>query len=354
VRILHLTDRLSERGGAHRHLLSLLEAQANEHEVCLGYGRDDGAAAPCPSVRVAGLDARTRAPHEAAALRAAFAPDVVHLHTVVNPAVLEWACGEPAVMTVQDHRYFCPTRGKWTARGEVCREPMRPEVCAACFEDGEYFGHVHALTAERLAAVRRLRLVVLSRYMRDELLAVGVPAEQVSVIPPFVHGLDHLAEPAIPPCVLFVGRLAESKGVADAVEAWRHARLDLPLVFAGTGPLRARLEADGFTVLGWLDRARLAGALRGARALLMPPRWQEPFGIAGLEALALGVPVVAWRSGGIAEWHPGPLVEWGDVAGLAAALRAAVGAPRAQPPAGFEPGALLARLARVYQDTAVS
>jgi glycosyltransferase involved in cell wall biosynthesis len=86
----------------------------------------------------------------------------------------------------------------------------------------------------------------------------------------------------------------------------------------------------------------------------MPPRWQEPFGIAGLEALALGVPVVAWRSGGIAEWHPGPLVEWGDVAGLAAALRAAVGAPRAQPPAGFEPGALLARLARVYQDTAVS
>jgi glycosyltransferase involved in cell wall biosynthesis len=57
----------------------------------------------------------------------------------------------------------------------------------------------------------------------------------------------------------------------------------------------------------------------------MPSRWQEPFGIAGIEAMSFGVPVVAWESGGIGEWHPGPgLVRWGDVAGMARALARAV------------------------------
>ena len=44
--------------------------------------------------------------------------DVVHVHNVTNPAVLEWAASPPdAVLTVQDHRFFCPSRGKWTLGG---------------------------------------------------------------------------------------------------------------------------------------------------------------------------------------------------------------------------------------------
>jgi glycosyltransferase involved in cell wall biosynthesis len=96
---------------------------------------------------------------------------------------------------------------------------------------------------------------------------------------------------------------------------------------------------------------RLPRLLRRARALLMPSRWQEPFGIAGLEALSLGVPVVAWESGGIREWHAGPLVAWGDVAGLARALRAVIGST-ASPPAGFAPAPLMDRLERVYAGAA--
>jgi len=255
-----------------------------------------------------------------------------------------------AVLTVQDHRTFCPTRGKWTARGQVCREVTAADTCAGCVEDAEYFREVYALTRERLEAVHGLTLVVLSQYMKDELAAAGVAAERNHVIPPFVHGLDRGEGPEGPPCVLFVGRLVEAKGVRESVEAWRRSRLDLPLVLAGTGPLRTRLEAEGLTVLGWLPRERLARRYRAARAVLMPSRWQEPFGIAGLEALSLGVPVVAWDSGGIREWHPGEgLVPWGDVDGLARALRAAVLEPRpVSPPPGFEPEALTARLRAVY------
>jgi glycosyltransferase involved in cell wall biosynthesis len=86
----------------------------------------------------------------------------------------------------------------------------------------------------------------------------------------------------------------------------------------------------------------------------MPSRWQEPFGIVGLEALSFGVPVVAWESGGVREWHPGPgLVEWGDVDGLARALAEAVTRPtRASEPFAAMPS--MVRLVGLYSEIAES
>ncbi len=128
-----------------------------------------------------------------------------------------------------------------------------------------------------------------------------------------------------------------------------------PLVMAGTGPLRAELTAQAgrgegpeLEAPGWVDRDRLSGLYRRALALLLPSRWQEPFGIVGLEALSFGVPVVAWESGGVGEWHPGPgLVPWGDVEGLARALADAVNRRVAQPPR-FERDETIGRLLAIY------
>jgi glycosyltransferase involved in cell wall biosynthesis len=353
VRILHLVDRLTERGGAYRHLLGMLEWLADGHEQLVAYGERAGEARiGCEAVRARGLRSRVRAPIGLDRLVTQFSPDVVHLHTVMNPAVIEWAACQRTVMTVQDHRLFCPGRGKLTMDERVCRTTMDVEVCRGCFEEAGYGESMLALTRERLAAAGRLtRLTVLSHYMKDELVAAGTPAEQVEVIPSFVHDLDHEALPDGPQCVLFVGRLVWAKGVRDAIAAWRQADLDLPLVFAGAGPFAQEAQAAGFEVLGWLDRARLSRAFKRARALLLPSRWQEPFGIVGLEALAMGVPVVAYDSGGIREWHPGPdegLVPWGDVAALAAALRTAVHR-RAGGRAGFEREALMRRLVGLYE-----
>jgi len=326
------------------------------HDVRLAVGGDEGRVPPpCPVERVPGLEARESAATPGLdALARAFAPDVIHVHTVVNPAVLEWAADRGALITVQDHRYFCPTRGKWTAAGQVCSGPMTPEACAACFDDEVYFREVYALTAARLAAVRTMRIVVLSRYMKKELAAAGVPEHRIAVVPPFVHGLDLEARPDGPPCVLFVGRLSPTKGAIEAADAWRLSRLDLPMVVAGAGPMRQGLEKRGAEVLGWLDHERLSVLYKRARAVVMPSRWQEPFGIAGLEALTMGAPVAAWESGGVGEWHPGEgLVPWGNVTALALALREAVGR-RAAAPTGFERTALMDRLTDVYEKALVA
>jgi glycosyltransferase involved in cell wall biosynthesis len=360
VRLVHLADRLTDRGGAYVHLQGVLAALAGDNDQLLAVGDDDGTArAPCRVVVVPGLAARTAAPADLDGLVERFRPDLVHVWNVVNPDVLRWAAARPrALLTVQDHRSFCPTRGKWTSGGQVCREALRRDLCRDCFVDEAYFDHIYGLTRERLEAVRRLRVVVLSRYMERELAAAGVPAERITVIPPFVHGLD--PEPAsgvesATAFVLFVGRLVEAKGARDAVEAWKRSGLDLPLVIAGTGPLRDATTAAGARVLGWVPHAGLARLYEGARAVVLPSRWQEPFGIVGLEALAFGVPVVAWDSGGIAEWHPGQglLVPWGDVDGLACALREAV-RRRAALPAGFDREASMARLLELYVHIASS
>lgn len=354
--MLHLVDRWSDRGGAHRHLQGVLRVlEQAGHTVAVAAGELEAPARP-GLFRVPGLECRTRADADLAPLVADFRPDVVHLHTVVNPAVLEWASRVPAVVTVQDHRYFCPAQGKWTRRGEECREALEASLCAGCFDDDAYFREVLALTQARLLAVGRLQVVTLSRYMAGELEQAGVSAARLTVIPPFGdlppvgpalgRGAGHVA---------ILGRLTESKGVRDAVAAWRRAETGLPLVAAGTGPLRPWLEAEGVRVTGWLDASALAAFLSATRAVLLTPRWQEPFGIAGLEALQAGVPVVAWRSGGIPEWHPGPLAAWGDVAGVADRLRATLRegdvpeAVRAGLRRRFDPGLAAQSLVEVYR-----
>jgi len=339
---------LSDRGGADACLRGILEVQAPwEGRLVVGVA-DPGVSAPCPVRVLPGLEARTAVPVDLEATLAAARPDIVHIHNVVNPWVLEWGAERGAVLTVQDHRVFCPGRGKWTAAGEVCRETMSPSLCEACFDDASYYREVYAVTEARLTAARHMKVSVLSSYMREELIAAGVPGAQIHVVPPFVHGLGS-AGPRQEPCVLFAGRLVAAKGVRDAVAAWQRSGRGLPLVIAGAGPLRDEVEAEpGVRCLGWVSRGELGALYRSARVVVFPSRWQEPFGLVGLEALTLGAPVAAWRSGGVAEWHSGPgLVPWGDVAALAGALRDLPG-QRPDPPVGFSRERTRAALRELY------
>jgi glycosyltransferase involved in cell wall biosynthesis len=102
------------------------------------------------------------------------------------------------------------------------------------------------------------------------------------------------------PYFLVVSALVPYKRIDVAIEAAR--LLDAPLKIVGTGPDRSRLQkiaGPRVEFLGALDAEALRDAYRRARALVLPA--EEDFGIAPVESMACGRPVVALNRGGAVE-----------------------------------------------------
>jgi glycosyltransferase involved in cell wall biosynthesis len=322
VRLLYLTDRLSDRGGADHHLIQVMsDAVTVGHRVEVGFGRDEGGPQLPETVarrRFAGLASRVASSAKLGDLDDVIADaEIVHLQNVMNPVVLEMAAAHPrAVVTVQDHRVFCPGPGKTLPDGRPCAEVMGDRVCRGCLPDRGYRRATLELTTRRLEALRAMTVVVLSRYMAGELAAVGV--EGATIIPPWVKpGGSGSASGSR---ILIAGRLVAHKGITDAWRAWNRAGRPLPLEVAGAGPVESELR--GAALLGWLPPDELRAAIRRARMLLFPARWQEPFGILGVEALAEGTPVVVAACGGTNDWSDAGCVRVapGDVDAMADAV----------------------------------
>lgn len=323
MRILYLTDRLSQRGGADQHLLQVIgDSRARGDQVAVAHGRtdeDDLLPSGVHGIPVRGLASSATSEAGLSALAEPLAwAQVVHLNNVMNPVAIARAVDTGrAVITVQDHRAFCPGMGKTLPDGKRCERAMADHVCTVCLPDDEHRHRLLTLTRQRLDALRGARRVlVLSCYMARELEALGIPA--VLVLPPWIEPGNTYPVPGSG--FLLGGRLDAHKGIGEGWRAWREADTDSALRVVGEGPLQDQLE--GAECLGWLNQATLAQELHGARALLFPSRWQEPFGMLGVQSLAQGTPVVVADSGGAEEWSTEGclLVPAGDIAAMANAI----------------------------------
>ena len=106
----------------------------------------------------------------------------------------------------------------------------------------------------------------------------------------------------------FVGRVAEEKGPLAAIEISRRTGLPLRMA-AKVDPLdvdyyehevKPRMGAD-VDFVGEIEEHQKPSFYGGARAILFPSDWPEPFGLVMIESLAAGTPVIALRRGSVPE-----------------------------------------------------
>ena len=161
-------------------------------------------------------------------------------------------------------------------------------------------------------------VTAVSSYLRDETYrAFGCVSCDVRVIPNFVNLQEY--RPSEPGCrtqiapgghkvITHVSNFREVKRVKDVVRVFARIRRAMPatLVMIGDGPERVDAESEA-RELGVSEDVRFLGRLDSVASVLQAsdlfilPSQTESFGLAALEAMACGAPVVASRAGGLTE-----------------------------------------------------
>jgi glycosyltransferase involved in cell wall biosynthesis len=252
-----------------------------------------------------------------------FQPDVVHVHNffpLLSPSIYD-ACldqGIPVVQTLHNYRLICP-KAMLFRDNQICEVCVGKPFALQGIRSGCYRGSraETAIVATMLAfhqargtwRDRVSAYIALTEFQKQKLIQGGLPAHKIHVKSNFIDLPEQVNIPPRENFVLFVGRLAEEKGVALLIEAYLQDPNLPPLKLVGDGPLMNTLQTQVFTAgmtdritfLGRQDKTQVLDLMHRAQILVFPSIWYEGFPLTLAEAFACGLPAIVPNLGSMAE-----------------------------------------------------
>ncbi len=247
-------------------------------------------------------------------------PDLVHVHNtflMISPAVYEVCQQEhvPVIQTLHNYRLLCPAATLYRDDGpceECATVSLFRSVRHGCYRDSRIMSGAIALMLQahrsRQTWNRQIdAYIAISGFLKEKFVEAGLPAARITVKPNFVE-----QDPGERCCsggyALYLGRLSREKGLLTLLQAWERLSVPVPLLIAGDGPMRHRLEAEVASrgipcvrFVGQLNRRQAYEAIKKAAFLVVPSLWPEPFGLVVAEAFACGTPVLGAYIGALQE-----------------------------------------------------
>jgi len=274
-----------------------------------------------------------------------FQPDIVHVHNffpLLSPSIYQ-AAKEKKVAVVQslhNYRLVCPNALLFR-EGKICEQCVSLgwpwfSLFYACYRKQR----IQTLPVFVMLGWHNLRhtwqkqvdaYIALSSFQKKVLVKGGLPSAKIVVKPNFVYD-PGVGSPQRQNFALYVGRLAPEKGIELLLQVYQKNSLNLPLKIVGNGPLLETVKEVAkrlFPIvqfLGEKNKTEVLDLMRQAKVLILPSIWYECLPLVFIEALACGLPVVAFSPNSFSEYvektDAGWLVDSKDQKSLAQVINA--------------------------------
>ncbi|OGJ86960.1 MAG: hypothetical protein A2487_06885 [Candidatus Raymondbacteria bacterium RifOxyC12_full_50_8] len=270
-------------------------------------------------------------------------PEVIYIHQIHNPAFISFVAEHwPTVRFEHGIDLTCPTSRRMSSDFNLVCDRKAGWPCQLfaytqkCMPRNIFLGLKRiremksCLSAH--AHVRRVR--VASAFVKSMLIKQGMDPDKIVVLPYFTEfpaRIERSVDWDMPE-ILYVGRLVAEKGPQMLFAAAEKVAIPLRLSILGSGPQLEELKKIAakpgwrhrVDFHDWVDNTHISGFYRRAALLVVPSLNLEAFGINGIEAMAHGVPSVAFDVGGIRDWlahgETGLIVPRNNSAALAQAI----------------------------------
>lgn len=266
-----------------------------------------------------------------------FQPDLIYVHKMADLEVIEALVnsGIPLVRMVHDHDIYCMRSYKYHYFSrKICTRAAGPFCVFGCGafvkrnRGGFPIRFVSYTNQKREIALNQKfdRMIVVTRYMKDELLRNGFASEKIEIHPP----VPRMGDPNLRSnfsernLIVYAGQIIRGKGVDILLQSLARLTVPFECIILGDGSHRPYCERlskklklnDRVRFMGFVPQEELKDYYRECTVMAISSVWPEPFATIGMEAMRYGIPVVAFDAGGIKDWlidgQNGFLVPWMD------------------------------------------